>query len=95
MKKVTAYINTIRVHWLVEELEAIGIQEIMVIEFFSPLSKISRLQLLCGDEHVEAVRSIIHQIGTTGSSCDHCVLVSDYFPNSLQPIGKRISPLED
>ena len=36
MKRITAYVYTTRIHWLVEELQAKGIKEIMVSEFFRP-----------------------------------------------------------
>lgn len=97
MKKVTAYINTLRVHWLVEELERMGVKEIMVTEFFSPLSRISRMQLLCDDGVTEVIRSVVHKVGTTGEAADHFFEVSDYDPKkeSPQPLGRRISKLED
>lgn len=97
MKKITAYVNTLRVHWLVEELEAAGIKEIMVTEFFSPLSKISRMELACEDDKVETVRSIVHRIGTTEAAGDHLFVVTDFDPNapSKLPIGRRMSRLEE
>jgi len=78
MKKITAYVNTMRVHWLVEELEAVGVTEIMVTEYFSPTSQISRMQLLCMDSRLEEVRSIIHKVGTTGSAGDHYIDVAEH-----------------
>ncbi len=97
MKKITAYINTIRVHWLVEELESIGINEIMVTEYFSPSSKISRMELLAQDDAVDNIRKIIHRIGTTGAEADHSLFVEDYDPTlpSQIPMGKRTSKLEE
>jgi len=71
MKKVTAYVNTVRIHWLVEELQKIGIDEIMVTEYFKPTSQISRLELKCGNNWVEQVKDIVHKIGTTGNAPDH------------------------
>lgn len=53
MKKITAYVNTTRVHWLVEELQSLGVEEIEVIECFKPLSQISRFELSCEDYLVE------------------------------------------
>lgn len=97
MKKIIAYINTVRVHWLVDELEALGIDEIMVTEYFSPSSKISRMELLAQDEAVEDVREIIHRVGTTGLPADHGFFVEEYDPKlpSQIPLGKRTSKLEE
>lgn len=97
MKKITAYVNTLRVHWLVEALEAMGTREIMVTEYFSPSSKISRMELLVQDEAAEAARKIIHQLGTTGEPGNHCIFIEDYDPNlpSQIPLGKRTSKLEE
>ncbi|GBD87287.1 hypothetical protein BMS3Abin03_01215 [bacterium BMS3Abin03] len=81
MKKVTAYVNTIRVHWLVHELQKIGIDEIMVTEYFKPKSQISRLELKCGNIWVDQVRKIIHDVGTTGIACDHYFEVTDLHPD--------------
>lgn len=97
MKKIAAYINTLRVHWLVEELKHAGVNEIMVTEYFSPLSQISRMQLLCDDKSVETIQSIIHKVGKAGSPADHIVEVADFDKNTLneRPNGRRISPLEE
>lgn len=97
MKKITAYINTVRIHWLVEELESIGIMEIMVTEYFSPSSKISRMEFLSQDEDVEKARWIIHRVGTTGSAGDHSLFIEEYDPNlpSQIPLGQRTSKLEE
>jgi hypothetical protein len=96
MKRITAYVNTLRVHWLVEALETIGVSEIMVTEYFSPMSRISRFELLCEDHAVEKVQSIIHRIGTTGIPVDHFFAVLDFDPNapSKLPVGQRMSRLE-
>lgn len=75
MKKITAYVNTTRVHWLVEELQAVGIEEIEVTETFKPLSQISRFELSCEDNKVEKVREIVHRIGTCGQAVDNAVFV--------------------
>jgi nitrogen regulatory protein PII/Ca2+/Na+ antiporter len=97
MKKITAYVNTLRVHWLVEELEALGISEIMVTEYFSPSSKISRMELILEDEAIEKAREIIHRVGTTGEPGDHSIFIEDYDPDlpSQIPLGKRTSKLEE
>jgi nitrogen regulatory protein PII len=97
MKKITAYINTVRVHWLVEELEAMGIKEIMVTEYFSPSSKISRMELLAQDEDLSQVRDIIHRIGTTGEPGDHSLFIEEFDPTlpGQIPLGKRTSKLEE
>lgn len=97
MKKITAYVNTIRVRWLVEELEAMGIEEIMVTEYFSPSSRISRMELLARDDAVEQAREIIHRVGTNGDPGDHSLFIEEYDPKlpSLIPIGKRTSRLEE
>ncbi len=81
MKKVTAYINTVRVHWLVEELQKIGIDELMVTEYFKPISQISRLELRCGNNWVEQVRDIVHRIGTSCNACDHYFEVKELDDN--------------
>ena len=90
MKKVTAYVNTLRVHWLVEELETLGIQEILVTEYFKGASRISRVELLCDDILVERVREIIHLVGTRGEPADHFFEVEDVQPSSksLSQIGR-------
>jgi nitrogen regulatory protein PII len=90
MKKIIAYVNTARVHWLVGELEAVGIKEIMVTEYFSPSSQISRLELFCQDSIVETVREIVHRVGTMGSAGDHCFFVEEFDPGlpSEVAIGK-------
>ncbi|MFA4924526.1 MAG: hypothetical protein WC557_10070 [Ignavibacteriaceae bacterium] len=75
MKKITAYVNTTRVHWLVEELQTLGVQEIKVTEYFKPLSQISRFELSCDDHLVENVRAIVHKIGTCGQAADHAFFV--------------------
>ncbi len=75
MKKITAYVNTTRVHWLVEELQAMGIEEIEVTEYFKPLSQISRFELSCEDNLVEQVKAAVHKIGTCGQAIDHAVFV--------------------
>ncbi|MCL4551106.1 MAG: hypothetical protein M1495_21355 [Bacteroidetes bacterium] len=75
MKKITAYVNTTRVHWLVEELQALGVEEIEVTEYFKPRSQISRFELSCEDNLVEKVRAIVHRIGTCGQAADHAVFV--------------------
>lgn len=75
MKKITAYVNTTRVHWLVEELQTLGVEEIEVTEYFKPLSQISRFELSCDDNIVEKVRAVVHRIGTCGKSADHAFFV--------------------
>lgn len=97
MKKITAYVNTMRVHWLVEELVAAGVKEIRVIEHFSPTSQVSRLQLCCEDDLVDKLREIIRRLGSSGSPPDYDVAVSDFDPAlpSQIPIGKRMSVLEE
>src|SRR3990172_3639803 len=97
MKKITAYVNTVRVHWLVEGLEALGITEIMVTEYFSPSSQISRMELISGDEDVVAVREVVHRLGTSGLAGDHAFFVEEYDPKlpGQIPLGKRTSKLEE
>ncbi len=98
MKKITAYVHTTRVHWLVEELQAMGIGEIMVTEYFKPLSQISRLELLCQDNEVVTVKRIIHRVGTTGGPPpDHDIVESPYDPKKLLlfPMSVRLNPLEE
>jgi hypothetical protein len=97
MKKITAYVNTLRVHWLVEELQAVGVKEIMVTEYFRPQSQISRLEFCCEDVEVEQMSGVIHRLGTTGKLPDHNLNVEEFDPSlpSQFPIGKRASRLEE
>lgn len=90
MKKITAYVNTTRVHWLVEELQALGVQEIEVTEYFKPLSQISRFELSCNDNLVESIRSIVHKIGTCGNAPDHAFFVYA-LENTLDSAFKNLS----
>ncbi len=97
MKKITSYVNTMRIHWLVEKLQEIGIEEIVVTEHFKPLSQVSRMILQCKDNEVEAVREIVHRYGSTGKLPDHSIHVDDV--KSRQPsqflLGRRLSYLEE
>jgi hypothetical protein len=97
LKKITAYVNTLRVHWLAEELQTIGIKEIMVTEYFSPSSQISRMELISREEDVETVRGIVHRLGTLGPAGDHAFFVEEYDPKLPGQIslGKRTSKLEE
>lgn len=95
MKKITAYVNTLRIHWLVEELETVGVKEIMVTEYFSPTSQISRMQLLCKDDCVGRIRSIIHKLGTMGAAGDHFIDVTEYDASNAPPFNAtRMSVLD-
>lgn len=85
MKKITAYVNTTRVHWLVDELQALGVEEIEVTEYFKPLSQISRFELSCNDNIVEKIRAAVHKIGTCGSSADHAFFVYSLESNQIWP----------
>ena len=78
MKVIKAGVNTTRVHWLVEELQAMGIQDISVTEHFKPLSQISEMTFVCDDYKVSDAKRIIHKIGTCGNAVDHYVFVDDY-----------------
>ncbi len=97
MKKITAFVNTSRVHWLVEELEAAGIKEIMVTEYFRTKSQISRLDLFCEDQTVHTIREVVHRLGTTGSRPDHDIVILPVKPGASNqiPIGQRMSRLEE
>lgn len=97
MKKVTAYVNTTRVHWLVEELQAAGVREILVTEYFKPLSQVSRLELLCEDEKVGVVKGIVHRLGTMGEPADHDIIIRQHDAKRLQllPMTIRLDPLEE
>lgn len=77
MKLIKAGVNTTRVHWLVQELLALGIHEITVIEHFKPLSQISRMTFVCDDYKVHEVKRIIHKLGTCGNVPDHYLFVED------------------
>lgn len=97
MKKITAYVNTVRVHWLVEALQNRGVSEIMAAEYFRPTSQISRLEFFCEDAAVASVKTIIRRIGTTGVVTDQSVTVQNYDPAlpSQIPVGKRMSRLQE
>ena len=82
MKKITAYVNTLRVQHLMEELSALGVRELKVKDYFSPFPKISYMKLLCEDDKVEKVRSVIDRIGATGTACDHCFRITDFDPGA-------------
>ena len=86
MKKIVAYVNTLRVHWLVEELGKMGIREMLVMEYFRPLSRISRFEFLCEASLVENVRRTVHRIGTTGDPGDHYIEVQDVEPERVNPL---------
>jgi len=89
MKRITAYVNTTRIHWLVEELQAKGINEIMVSEFFRLNSQISKLEFFCVENQLEELRFLIHRIGTCGESADHLFLVKEIDPDES---GRSIFP---
>ncbi len=97
MKRVTTYISPIRVHWLIGELGSTGIKEIKVVEYFKPLSQVSRIDLLCDETVVDYVCRIIHEVGTTGGLPDHLVFVNDFHAKSadLSTIGRRMGELDD
>ena len=96
MKRIIAYVNTMRVHWLVEELQNIGVAEIMVTEYFKSLSQASRFEFLCVDELVEKATAIVHRIGTLGSPEDTFIDVQhvDLNAGDNMPPGQRMSILQ-
>jgi len=96
MKLVTAYVNTVRVHWLAEALETVGVREIKVTEYFSPTSKISKMELLCEENLVEEVIRTVHSNGTTGECADHLVHINEFqgTPPKNMPIGSWTSILD-
>lgn len=75
LNRVVAYVNTTRIHWLVEELQKIGINEIMVSEFFRPNCQISKVEFFCEEKLVEEARCLIHKIGNSGKSADHLFFI--------------------
>ncbi len=97
MKRITTYVSPMRVHWLIGELGSTGIKEIKVVEFFKPLSQISRIDLLCDEQVVDSVCRIIHEVGTTGGLPDHLVFVNDFLPRRVEDtlIGKKMGELDD
>lgn len=97
MKRVTAYVNTTRVHWLAEELVASGVKQIRVVEHFSPTSQISRLQLCCEEDLVDEAKRVIRRLGSTGSPPDFDMVVSEFQPDAPGriPVGQRMSVLEE
>lgn len=86
IKKISAYVNTTRIHWLVEELQRLGIFEIMVTEYFRPLSQISKIEFYCRKDAIEDVTSMIHRLGSRGS-CDHLIDIREVYgdPESIFP----------
>jgi nitrogen regulatory protein PII len=96
MKRLIAYVNTKRVHWLVEELQSLGISEIMVTEFFGPSSQISRFEFLCEDHAIESTKAIVHRIGTSANLTDHFVDVQEVDAQAADrlSLGRRISRLQ-
>ena len=97
MKRVTTYISPIRVHWLIGELGSTGIKEIKVVEYFKPLSKVSRIDLLCDETVVDYVCRIIHEVGTKDGLPDHLVFVNDFHARSpdLSTIDRKMGKLDD
>lgn len=97
MKKIIAYVNTMRVHPLVEELGKNGIRQMIVTEYFTPLSRISRFIFLCTEDSIDIVREIIRRIGTSGNPSDHMVEVQDFDPRTSDSSlsGPRIHRLEE
>ncbi len=97
MKKVIAYVNTLRVHWLIGELGSVGIKEIKVVEYFKPLSQVSRIDLLCDEEVVDRACRVIHDVGTSGGLPDHLVFVNDFEPKPMDTasLGKKMGKLDD
>lgn len=85
MKTIKAGVNPTRVHWLVEELQTLGIQDIYVTEHFKPLAQISEMTFVCDDYIVSHIKKVIHKYGTCGNAVDHYVFVNDYagLPPSL------------
>lgn len=85
-KKVSAYVNTTRIHWLVEELQNVGIVEIMVTEYFRPLSQISKVEFYCDEHLINDISKIIHRVGSRGS-CDHLIDIKEVTgnPGSIFP----------
>lgn len=77
MKRITAYVNTTRIHWLVEELQTKGINEIMVSEFFRPTSQISKFEFFCEEKDLKEIQEIVHIIGTCGKPADHLIEVKE------------------
>ena len=96
MKRITVYVNTRRVHWLVEELQSIGVTELMVTEYFGPSSQISRFEFLCEDHAVDAAKNLVYRVGTRGDPSDHFVDIKDVDPDSVDhlSLGQRISRLQ-
>ena len=97
MKRVTTYVSPARVHWLIGELGSNGIKEIKVVEYFKPLSQVSRIDLLCDEQVVDSVCRVIHEVGTTGGLPDHLIFVNDFHPRPSEPstIGRRMGKLDD
>ncbi|OGU77476.1 MAG: hypothetical protein A2V93_00265 [Ignavibacteria bacterium RBG_16_34_14] len=89
LKRVAAYVNTTRIHWLVEELQKRNINEILATEFFRPNSQISKLEFFCEENQINDLRQLIHSIGTCGKSADHLFIVKEVDPDKS---GKSIFP---
>lgn len=78
MKSIRAGVNTTRVHWLVEKLQALGIQDIIVTEHFKPSSQISEMTFICDDDKLEIIKQTIHRFGTIGNTPDHYLFVKEF-----------------
>lgn len=77
MKSITGYVNQVKLQDLVQHLHSVGVKDIDAIEYVSQPAKISHIRILCQDETVERVCSMIVKIASTGTACDHCLRVSD------------------
>jgi hypothetical protein len=96
MKKVITYVNSARVHNLIEELGKVGILQMVVTEYFTPNSQISRFIFLCHEEIVALTREIVRRVGTSGDPSDHFFEVQDFDPQHPGTFlyGQRIHILE-
>ena len=93
LKRVTAYIDTLRVHWLSQAMADLDVEEIMVTEYFKPLSQTSRIQVLCNESLASAIVAVIREVGCSSRPGPIFVEVSDFIVQD-QPSGRFRCRLE-
>lgn len=86
MKSITGYVNQRKLKDLVRHLQNVGVKDVDVIEYCSQPTRISHIRLLCQDDTVERVCSLMVKIAGTGTACDHCLRVSDVGFNAIKDI---------
>lgn len=80
MKKIIAYMNTASVQPLVEGLGRTGIRTMVVTEYYTPLSRVSRFIILCEDAMVGEPEGILRRTGARGDPPGRYIEVQDFDP---------------